>query len=284
MSRVVVVTGGGTGIGRAIAGRFAADGDEVYVLGRRPGPLEKVAAEHPAVVPVPVDLSVPAEVLLVAKRLCAARIDVLVNNAGGLIDDPGPGAEGAFAGYLMTIEANLLSAMMLTDALWPALGRPGGRVISISSIAAHRGGGDAYAAAKAGLLGWGFGMARKGGADGITVNAVVPGYVQDTEFFNERGRSARHDQLVAETLLGRAGTPDDIAAAVHFRPHRTPPGSLGRCSGSTAAHCSGADPWPPSASSTCSRTAPRRRPGAGSGRTSGRSITAPPPRRGWTSR
>lgn len=216
MSRVVVVSGGGTGIGRAIAGRFAADGDEVYVLGRRPEPLERVAAEYPTVRPVPVDLTVPADVLLAAKTLSAIPVDVLVNNAGGIVDDPGPGAEGAFAGYRLTIEANLMSAMMLTDALWPALRRPGGRVISISSIAAHRGGGGAYAAAKAGLLGWGFELARKGGTDGITVNAVVPGYVQDTEFFNERGRSARHDQLVAETLLGRAGIPDDVAATVHF--------------------------------------------------------------------
>jgi 3-oxoacyl-[acyl-carrier protein] reductase len=216
MSRVVVVTGGGTGIGRAIAGRFAADGDEVHILGRRREPLARVAKDHPTVHPVPVDLTVPAEVLAAAERLRAVGVDVLVNNAGGIVDDPGPGIEGAFAGYRLAIEANLLSAMMLTDALWPALRRPGGRVVNISSIAAHRGGGDAYAAAKAGLLGWGFGLARKGGADGVTVNAVVPGYVQDTEFFNERGRSARHDQLVGETLLGRAGTPADIAAAVHF--------------------------------------------------------------------
>ncbi|MEU6020285.1 SDR family NAD(P)-dependent oxidoreductase [Micromonospora sp. NPDC048871] len=215
MPRVVVVSGGGTGIGRAIASRFAADGDEVYVLGRRREPLEKLAAEHPNVRAVPVDLTVAAD-LLEAARTMPTAVDVLVNNAGGIVDDPGPGTEGVFAGYQLTIEANLLSAMMLTDALWPALRRPGGRVVNISSIAAHRGGGDAYAAAKAGLLGWGFGLARKGGPDGITVNAVVPGYVQDTEFFNERGRSARHDQLVAETLLGRAGTPEDIAAAVRF--------------------------------------------------------------------
>ncbi len=66
------------------------------------------------------------------------------------------------------------------------------------------------------MAAWGFGLATRGGPDGITVNTVSPGYVQDTEFFNERGRSARHDQLVAQTVVGRAGTPEDIAATVFF--------------------------------------------------------------------
>lgn len=60
------------------------------------------------------------------------------------------------------------------------------------------------------------GIARKGGPDQITANVVAPGYVQDTEFFGDRGRSGRHDALVSETLVGRAGTPEDIAGTVHF--------------------------------------------------------------------
>jgi 3-oxoacyl-[acyl-carrier protein] reductase len=218
MSRVVVVTGGGTGIGRSIAETFASGGDEVFILGRRPDVLKKVAAENPAgtIHPVPVDLTVPGDVLPVAERLSARTIDVLVNNAGGLVKQTKPGIEGIFEEHQRTIEINLMSAMTITEALWPSLRRPGGRIVNISSIAAHRGGGDAYAAAKAGMIGWGFGLAKKGGKDQITVNAVVPGYVQDTEFFNEQGRSSRHDQLVAETLLGRSGTPADVSAVVHF--------------------------------------------------------------------
>ncbi|WP_017542686.1 SDR family NAD(P)-dependent oxidoreductase [Nocardiopsis prasina] len=216
--RRVIVTGGGTGMGRAIAEMFVSGGDEVYVLGRRREPLERVAAAHPGgrVVPLPVDLTDEEAVLAVAERLSEAAVDVLVNNAGGIIKENPVDTRGLFDLYRRTIDANLLSAMMLTQALWPAFRRPGGRVVNISSIAAHRGGGDAYAAAKAGLCGWGIDLARRGGPDGITVNTLTPGYVQDTEFFTEEGRSSRHDTLAAETMVGRAGTPDDIAAVVGF--------------------------------------------------------------------
>lgn len=216
--RSILVTGGGTGIGRAIAEKFASGGDRVFIVGRRKDVLDKVVGDHPGleINPVSADLTKLEDVRRVVEVLGQAPVDVLVNNAGGIIKDQKPGLEGALDAYQRTIESNLISAMILTEALWQNLKRPGGRVINISSIAAHRGGGDAYAAAKAGLYGWGFGLAKQGGPDGITVNAVAPGYVQDTEFFNERGRSARHDKLVAETLLGRAGVPDDIAAVVHF--------------------------------------------------------------------
>jgi 3-oxoacyl-[acyl-carrier protein] reductase len=218
MARIVVVSGGGTGMGRSMAERFAAAGDTVFVLGRRKEVLGRVAEDNPGmdIRPVQVDLTVAHEVLDVVDELSAGKIDVLVNNAGGLVKDEQPGLEGVFDAFRRTLDRNLMSAMMLTEALWPALRRPGGRVVNVSSIAAQRGGGDAYAAAKAGLVAWGFSLAARGGKDGITVNTVSPGYVQDTEFFNETGRSARHDRLVGETLLGRAGTPTDVASAVAF--------------------------------------------------------------------
>ncbi len=166
--------------------------------------------------PLPADVTVPGDVLRVAEQLADRTVDVLVNNAGGLVKDTAPGLERLFDEFRRTIEINLLSAMMLTEALWERIRRPGGRVVTISSIAAHRGGGNAYAAAKAGSIGWGFDLAKRGGPDEITVNTVVPGYIQDTEFFTEEGRSPRHGRLVAETLVGRAGRPADVAAMVHF--------------------------------------------------------------------
>lgn len=83
MARQVVVTGGGTGIGRAIAARFAADGDEVTVTGRRPGPLAGAAgALGPTVRAVAFDAADPAAVEAALTDL-PTRVDVLVNDAGG---------------------------------------------------------------------------------------------------------------------------------------------------------------------------------------------------------
>lgn len=216
--RRVIVTGGGTGMGRAIAERFARQGDEVHILGRREEVLEQVVAANPEhrIIPLPVDLTDEDAVLDAAVRLATDPVDVLVNNAGGIIKENPVDIKGTFDLYRRTIDANLLSAMMLTRALWPDLRRPGARVVNVSSIAAHRGGGDAYAAAKAGLCGWGLDLAKRGGPDGITVNTITPGYVQDTEFFTDEGRSPRHDALAAETMVGRAGTPEDVAAVVGF--------------------------------------------------------------------
>ncbi|MBE3000839.1 SDR family oxidoreductase [Nocardiopsis sp. HNM0947] len=213
--RTVVVTGGGTGIGRAVAEHFAVAGEQVHVVGRRTEVLERVAAGHPAgrVRVHTADLTRDEDVLRLAGELADTTVDVLVNNAGGTVPPAGDGLEAAFDAFRRTLDANLLSAMMLTEALWPRLRRPGGRVVSIGSIAANRGAG-AYGAAKAGLVGWSHGLSARGGADGITANVVSPGYVQDTEFFNEQGRSTRHDTLVGQTLVGRAGVPADIASAV----------------------------------------------------------------------
>ncbi|GAB3227385.1 SDR family oxidoreductase [Glycomyces halotolerans] len=216
--RRVVVTGGGTGIGLAIAQRFAASDAEVHIIGRRKDVLDRAAAsaEEGRIHPLVADLTSIEDLQQVVDTLSEAPVDVLVNNAGGILKGRDAGLGGTVAHYRRTIESNLLTAMALTEALWSNLARPGGRVVNISSIAAQRGGGDAYAAAKSGLFGWAFGLAKKGGADGITVNTVSPGYVQDTEFFNAEGRSPRHDQLVSEVPLGRAGRPADIAGAVHF--------------------------------------------------------------------
>ncbi|WP_228979456.1 SDR family oxidoreductase [Streptomyces sp. DH12] len=217
----VVVTGGGTGIGRATARLFARDGAEVVLVGRRAEVLEEAAAElEPAAVRVvAADLAGTDGARLVLEALDSlgdGSVDVLVNNAGGVDRDKRPGLDGYADSFRRTLAANLLSAAVLTEALWPRLARPGGRVVSVGSIAARRGGADGYTAAKAGLIGWSQGLARRGGPEGISVNTVVPGYVQDTGFFGPAGRSVRHDTLVAETLLGRAGVPGDIAPLIHF--------------------------------------------------------------------
>jgi len=216
MNRQVVVSGGGTGIGRAIAAAFAADGDRVVIVGRRADVLERTAAELPGeICPVAADLTVPGDARRVADAV--GPVDVIVNNAGaGTSFGPKETLEEHAAAWRSELDANVLTAVLLTTALLPALRRPGGRILLMSSIAGLRGGGGAYSAAKAALHGWALDLAAKLGADGVTVNVVAPGYVADTEFFGGPMSPAGHETRVRQTLVGRAGTPTEIAAAVRY--------------------------------------------------------------------
>jgi 3-oxoacyl-[acyl-carrier protein] reductase len=218
--RWVVVSGGGTGMGREIARSFALDGDRVAIIGRREDVLAEAAASlndeagdtrvtwHAA------DLSVPEEVAPLADAI--GDVDVLVNNAGG-VDRSDPSSLGEVReAWERDLANNVLTAALLTTALEPRLRRPGGRIVSVSSIAALRGGGDSYSAAKAALIGWTFQLATALGPDGITANVVAPGFVEDTEFFGGTMTDERRARLIDQTLVGRAGRPEDVAAAVRF--------------------------------------------------------------------
>jgi 3-oxoacyl-[acyl-carrier protein] reductase len=212
--RSVVVTGGGTGIGRAIAAAFVAAGDEVVITGRRAevlnGTAERIGAR-----PVVCDATDVERVAGLADAV--GDVDVLVNCAGGNIDfdraDPGDLHELA-AAWRANLDANLLSAVLVTAALRLRL-RSGGAVVHIGSIAADKGAG-AYGAAKAGLASWNVQLSAELGAEGITSNVLAPGYVADTEFFRDRLTPQRRDLLIDSARTGRASVPDDIAATVVF--------------------------------------------------------------------
>jgi 3-oxoacyl-[acyl-carrier protein] reductase len=216
--RQVVVTGGGTGIGRAVAAAFANDGEAVVITGRRAEVLEKTAADlGERVTPVAFDAADPDRVTAALDRL-PAQVDVLVHCAGGNTDigapDPTTLAEVA-AAWEKNFHANVLSAVLVTTALRPRLNR-GGAVINISSIAAHRPGAGSYAAAKAAVEAWNLSLAAELGRDGITANVIAPGYIEDTEFFRDRMTPERRERLIGQTLNGRAGTPADVAATAVF--------------------------------------------------------------------
>ena len=93
--------------------------------------------------------------------------------------------------------------------------RPGGRVVVLTSVAALRGAGS-YGAAKAALHAWMLTLAQSLAPDGITVNAVAPGFVPETEFWADRLSDAVVDSRVAQTPVGRPGTPAEVAAAVAY--------------------------------------------------------------------
>src|ERR1700754_3230325 len=212
MARTIVVTGGATGIGRATAERFRADGDEVVITGRREELLAKTAAELGARAVV-CDATDPAQI----ERLVAElpdEVDVLVNNAGGNTDfhQPDGGLEQLKANWIANLEANLISAVLTTTALEPRLTTA---VVHIGSIAGARGAGS-YGAAKAALSLWSADVAAELGPRGITSNVVAPGFTADTEFFRGRLTEERRQTLIAQTRTKTVGQAADIAGAIHF--------------------------------------------------------------------
>lgn len=231
MARVVVISGGGSGIGRGVARSFAADGDQVVVVGRRKEVLEEAVQElgaaHPGA-PAPLalsaDVSTPSGARSVASELAARwdRVDVLVNAAGGnaVFDGPPEGADEVDAvawEWEANLRSNTLTAVLLTEALRPQLAKPGGRVVLVSSIAAYRGSGSgSYGGAKAALHPYAYDLSSALGPDGVTVNVVAPGYIADTEFFRGRLPQQREQSLVDQTDTGRAGRPDDVAETVRW--------------------------------------------------------------------
>ncbi|GGM13631.1 3-oxoacyl-ACP reductase [Streptomyces fumigatiscleroticus] len=233
MTRIVAVSGGGTGIGRAVCAAFAAEGAHVVAIGRREDVLARTAKElterHAAqggrVRALTADLARPEEADRVRDELRAAHgtVDVLVNSAGGNVligapDGADEGTAGAAWHWTENFRANVLTAVLLTEALRPVIASPGGRIVMISSIAAYRGSGaGSYAGAKAALHPYVYDLAADLGPQGVTVNAVAPGYITQTEFFGTEGTAgARHDLLVSQTHTRRAGVPEDVANTVQW--------------------------------------------------------------------
>lgn len=223
MGRRIVVSGGGTGIGLATAEAFAADGDRVVILGRRAEVLsaaaDKVNAAHGAdlVTWTSADLSDPQQTRRAVEFIAAdGPVDVVVTNAGGNV---APGNDGTLEGiadqFQRNFTANVLTAVLLTEGLLPHLTRPGGRIVHLSSVASLRGPGS-YGGTKAHLHVYTYDLAKRLGAEGVTVNAVAPGYVQDTEFFGERGTPEFIAQQIGQTLTGQPGHPAEIAAAIRY--------------------------------------------------------------------
>ena len=222
MARNVVISGGGTGIGLAAAQVFADGGDRVLLLGRRSEVLEKAGV--PGALTRVADLAEPESVRGVARFVAEefGTVDVLIHSAGGNGQLEG-GADSedpldlVAHNWTVNFRSNTLTAALLTEALKDRLAEPGGRVLFLGSIAAYRGSGSgAYAAAKAALHPYAHDLARQFGPRGITVNVVAPGYIEDTEFFGGPIEEARRERLVGETSTGRAGTPGDVAATLHW--------------------------------------------------------------------
>lgn len=224
MGRVIIVTGGGSGMGRAIAKLFAKNGDTVFVIGRRQQLLQEVAKRYPEnIFAISGDLTKPGDISAIRDKIVPKYgiVDVLVNCAGasGHVD-PDASPEDALTAWNSVFATNLTSAFLMIHAFRPHLRRPGGRIVNITSIAAFSGssraGGEAYAAAKSGIHGLSRTLVRQLAPEGITVNCVAPGFIGETEFFGPRPDEARVKGAIAVTPAGRIGLPDDVAPAVFY--------------------------------------------------------------------
>lgn len=217
MSRIVLVTGGGSGLGRAVAARFRDSGDTVVITGRNAARLASAAAEIGAL-PVTCDATDPEQVTRLAGEL-GPHLDVLVNMAGGNTDFTRPGGQDpslaqVAAAWRANLDANLLSAVLTTTAVLGRL-REGGSIINVGSIGAEYAS-TSYGAAKAALAAWTAGLSAEVGPQGLTANAIAPGYIAGTGFFHGKLTEQRRAALVAATHDGRAGQPSDIAETAHF--------------------------------------------------------------------
>ena len=217
---MVVVSGAGTGIGRAVARRLAGDGFHVLAVGRRREPLERLAKElAPHLDVASADLATVAGATSVAESVRAAERGCagVVAAAGGVSPHRADGLDGVRQDWLASFGSNVLTAVLLVEAVREEIERSGGRVVLLSSVAALRGsGGGAYGAVKAALHGFVFDLARELGPHGGTANVVAPGFVPDTEFWAGRLTADSRRERAAQTLVGREGTPEEVAALISW--------------------------------------------------------------------
>lgn len=216
--RVALVTGGSGGIGAAICRRLADDGLTVLVgyRGDRAGAEQVASACAGKAEAVHVDVTDADSIAAAVDRAGdLGSLAVVVNAAGVAVDElvlrltPDQ--------FDLAIDANLRGAYLVArTALRPMLRARAGRIVTIGSIVGLRGntGQAAYAAAKAGLVGFSTSLAREVARKGITVNVVAPGFVETamTDALPEKAR----EQLRELAPIGRAVTPDEVAAAVAF--------------------------------------------------------------------
>lgn len=231
---VAIVTGGGRGIGRAIARRFAAEGASLVIAARTESQLASVAKEiedaggQVAWVAADVTSEKDAERIVRTAREKFGHVNILVNNAG-IYGPVKPIEEISAAEWDSVIAVHLRGAFLMTRAALPELYLHGsGAILNISSVAARAAfpWGAAYATVKTGLLGLTRTAAAEGARRGVRANAICPGPVAETEMSQELGRKLAErtgrdggemfKEFLNGILQGRPQTADEIAAVAAF--------------------------------------------------------------------
>ena len=213
--KVALVTGGGKGIGRAIAARLAGLGARVVVNYRSDAAAaEETAHRLDGAITYQADVGDAAAVDAMVKAV--GPIEVLVNNAGSVRDKLL--LRMTQADWEDILRTDLTSAFLTTKACMSGMLRARwGRIVNMASVVGITGnpGQANYAAAKAGLIGFTKSIAKEGGSRSITCNAVAPGYVR-TELTESSLTDDMVKTLLDHTPLQREGTAEDVAGAVAF--------------------------------------------------------------------
>ncbi len=219
-NKVVLVTGGASGIGRGIVEAFAAEGAKVAFSYFTSEADAHALAEKTSSVAIKSNLTNEhAAGLLVAEvKKKLGSVEVLIANAGGLIRRSSV-LECDLSLWNEALALNLTSAFLSCQAVLPdMLAAKRGVIVTISSLAAHNGGGFRavhYGAAKGGLFTFTKGLAREVGPEGIRVNGVAPGLIA-TRFHDMHTTPESRRASVEQTPLHREGTPADVAGAVLY--------------------------------------------------------------------
>lgn len=222
--KVVIVTGGASGIGRGVSEAFAAEGAKVIVtwFESEQGAKEVVSgieANGGSALAIQADLGAAGEATRVVDAAIASfgQLDVLVANSGGLLRRSSVEACDLNL-WNQALAVNLTSTFLSCQAAIPHLKASGGAIVTISSLAGHDGGGAGsahYSTSKGGVITFTRALAKELGPQGVRVNSVAPGLI-GTQFHDEFSTAEGRLATVGRTPLAREGTPDDVASAVLF--------------------------------------------------------------------
>lgn len=216
-NQVVVITGGGTGIGRAAAIQFAQAGAWVVIVGRRAAPLEETASASDRIVPVPADILREEDLDRIVQSATSrwGRIDVLINNAGAFVQRSLEEIDQQLVTSLFA--ANVLAPSLLSRAALPHLKAAQGSIVNVSSTFGHKAAPliSHYAASKAALEHLTRCWALELAPYRIRVNAVAPGPTE-TDILASSGLPAAaikqiKNEEAVRVPLRRRGTADEIA-------------------------------------------------------------------------